>query len=159
MAYCTLANVTDRLPQITISSTSKPVAGVVTTWTNDVSVELDASLRNLGYTVPITGTDSLIIVKQMVVREVMARILDSRQGGVGMQGETGAAEHHEYYQMMLRRLMSPSDPLELPDAGRTTAEIHKGGWPKAGFGFFPDNDELTDETQGEAARVKMSTVF
>jgi hypothetical protein len=132
---------------------------LVTTWTNDVSVELDASLRNLGYTVPITGTDSLLVVKQMVVREVMARILDSRQGGVGMAGDTGATEHHAYYDKMLRRLGDPSDPLELADAPRTTAEVHKGGWPKAAFGFFPDNDESTADTAGEAARVTMGKVF
>jgi phage gp36-like protein len=71
MVYSTVAKVQAYLnnlggPGIDISPTSEPSDTQVLEWVTELSAEVDAYLRNQGYSVPVTGTTDLAILSRYV---------------------------------------------------------------------------------------------
>ena len=81
MAYAIAADVQARLAGRTISATSKPNTDQVTAWIAETEAELNGELRAARFTVPVGGTDPLLVAKAKVVSRVCARILEAYSAG------------------------------------------------------------------------------
>jgi hypothetical protein len=114
--YVTLAEVLDEAPQLKITETSKPNIQDATNIIARVEAQVDGFLRGLGYIVPITGPQSLEIVKSIVVQGSLARLLKAMFYGVRDPNDVGANDAWKEYQGKLKALATPNDPLTLIDA-------------------------------------------
>lgn len=126
MAYAVLQNVRDLIPQVVISETTKPSQGTVEDWLAQVHRIVDATLRNLGYAVPIAdaNSDAYAIMRDVVAHGVAARVIRSRFYGAGDPKAAGGDDLQRFYDDVMRRLADPKDPFEL-DAPRTGSELVK----------------------------------
>lgn len=146
MAYATSADVQAKVPQFVFSATTKPsltdIAGLIA----EVEAELDASLGNLGYVVPVTGAKSLVLVRTMVAYAALARTLDALHAGTG-QASPVADTARKYYESRLTWLGDPKHPFTLPDAPKTDSAVPKPGDENmpavVGSPELGDSDELS----------------
>lgn len=116
MAYAAIEDVTGALPQLRISATSRPDETRVEAIIEEVEAEVNASIATLGFTTPVTASNSVRILKQIVLFEVTARILYEQHAGIRNPDELGAKRAHELYVDRMKRIMDPDDPFTLPDA-------------------------------------------
>ncbi len=77
MAYCLEADV-EGLTQADYTSTTNPSTSEVSGFIDARSAEIDAVLSTLGYTVPVTATTSLAILKEICKKGVAADALRLR---------------------------------------------------------------------------------
>ncbi len=116
MPYATLQDVKDAAPQLRITQTSKPDEADAQRIVTSVNDEVDGVCSGLGYTVPVTGTKSVAILKDIVVKGSIAKLLKAMFYGVRNPDEVGANGAWKEYRAALQALIDPDDPLTLPDA-------------------------------------------
>jgi hypothetical protein len=119
--YVQVSDVKQLAPYVPISRESTPSEGMVQVWIEDVESILDATLAKMGYTTPITGPISLTIVKQLVTNAVMAQIMRARPNP-----EQDPDAFQRQYDVLMKRLRDPNDPLVLIDAVITSEAVAKG---------------------------------
>lgn len=152
MAYATIDNIRDRAPQIPITGTSKPDEETVIEWIDEQEKELDAFLETVGYVTPVTGEQSVAILRDMMVQKMIALILRARLYGIGDVNGSGAIEAEKFYDARIKWLKDPTDPFVLPDAEMNGNQPVTGGVRE--FGFTPDEDD-----PAQAPRASMAKVF
>lgn len=124
--YAEMSDVQARMPQFTLSATSKPSQQDAETFLRDAHAQVDATLENLGYVVPITGERSLSIVKGLTVALAIVSILEARSNAVGSEAATGSAKRaQEWYDARIEAIRDPNNPLELSDASRNNDRVEK----------------------------------
>jgi len=127
--YCSAVDVQARMPQFTLSATSKPSLEDVPALILDAEQELNAQLANMGYGVPIDPVVSPLswqIVVAMTAYGTIWRILEARNAAVGGDATAQSAERaNKYVADRLMWLGDPKHPFELTDAVRTQLEIMK----------------------------------
>lgn len=74
MAYCTDDEVSSEFKDIVFSATSPVTDTEVTEFVSQASAEIDSIISNR-YTTPVTGTESLKVLKQICIWLVKARIV------------------------------------------------------------------------------------
>lgn len=116
MGYATLQDVKDTIPHVTLDATSRPPAPKVEEWCEVLSKELDAILTNIGYQTPITGANSLAMLKEMVSNGVAAKVLRSQFSALRDPETLGYKSFVEEFKMKLEKLQSPDCAYMLPDA-------------------------------------------
>ena len=114
--YASLDDLKSTIPQVRISSTSRPSEDEAQAILDSVEDELNVQLANLGYTVPITGPSSKRMVKYMVLQETASRVIIEQLAGVRDPNELGAGVMHKQYQDRLDALIDPDNPYSLIDA-------------------------------------------
>ena len=152
MAYVTIDDVRARFPQVQFSANTKPSEEQVGVWISEVEAQLNASLSNLGYIVPITEAVDILQIKDRLVSKVGGRALRARLFGVGDVSQDGSREAEAEYDKWLAALMNPRSPVELTASSRTSAEVLKAGGVVRGF--VPDSD-----VAGGQARALIGKVF
>ena len=126
MPYATIGDVQARMPQFTLTATSKPTIADATIFIDDVEAEISAALANLGYVMPITGPLSLAIVRAWSAQGAIARILAARAAAVGGEGAVASAERaQKLYDDKFKQLADENYPLTLIDATMTGEEVSK----------------------------------
>jgi hypothetical protein len=100
--YCTTADVVRELPNIKIDASTKPSTTEVEQFCSDITAEMDARMRAVGITIPVTDSDLLQVLKPIAVNGVKAKILRSKQLEEG--DEERAATFEELYQGALERI-------------------------------------------------------
>lgn len=74
MAYATVNDVISALGGFTIDADSSPDDGTVATWLAEAGADLNALLREAGFSVPVTGTDPLATLNGKVAAHIAARV-------------------------------------------------------------------------------------
>lgn len=116
MPYAVISDIRAALPHIKIDAGSRPTSSEVESWCQLVSAELDAITANLGYQTPITGTNSLLMMKEMVKDAVAAKVLRSHLAGVRDPDTLGARGFIDSFKSRLEKLQSPTCGYMLSDA-------------------------------------------
>lgn len=118
MAYATLADVEDRLPNITLgdpvyNTTCKPTEAQVTTWLEDVSANvIDPVVRTLVSTMPVVDTYGLAFLETMAVNYVCAQIMRSLDRDPAI-----IAEYQAAFDDAMKLIQKRPTILEAPAAG------------------------------------------
>lgn len=110
MAYAALSDVKALAPAVPITATSQPSEGSVLAWIADVERAFNASLKGIGYQTPVTGPESVAILKLIVAHAVMAMVMRARPNP-----EQDPENFQRRYDAFLKALRDPNDPFELPD--------------------------------------------
>lgn len=117
MAYCTVADIQGEFKAATFGATSSPTDTTVTGFIAQAGAEIDATL-GLKYATPITGATSLLIVKQIAIDLVAARvknILEVKspiaQGQQAIKGDDSATAARKRLKAII-----VGQELTLPDA-------------------------------------------
>lgn len=114
MAYCTSADVLRELPNVSIDSTTQPNSDDVTQFCTDIAAEIDARLRAVGITVPITDTDGLAVLRPLSVNGVKAKILRAKE--LEDSDQEQAAVYEQLYQDALERIERRPSMLRTEDS-------------------------------------------
>jgi hypothetical protein len=136
MPYCALDDLNALVPQAPFTATSKPTAASATQWIADIAVEMDASLRNVGYVTPVAlapdGTDALLsvqILKMINAYGALGQAQAARDTAVSTAVTASGREVKniwmQRYDQKMAALTDPQDPFELPDAARTDEQLEK----------------------------------
>jgi hypothetical protein len=127
MAYCTLGDVNNLVPQQPFTATSVPTAEMVKQLIDDIAAEIDASLHNMGYIVPITGALSLVLVKNANKWGALGMAQDVRMTAVIQDGSIAGGKNvwTARYCDWKKALLDSKNPYELPDAVRTETAVVK----------------------------------
>lgn len=127
MAYATSEDVAALAPQLpSLTPTSKPSQPQVEAYVAATERQVDARLANLGYVVPITGEQSVAIVRDIVAHGALARTLRGRAFVTNNPGDlAGAKAAQDYFDAQFVALADPEDSFELPDAERTGEAVEK----------------------------------
>ncbi len=152
MAYATLVDVQQRMPQFVLTATTKPSLADAQVFLDDIDAEVESALLNMGYQLPITGTKALKQVRAIVCQGTIAQILFARAGAVGTEAAVQSAHRaQDMHDDALKALHNPRDPRELTDAARTGDEIVKpGGELRA---FSPDEDDVNQTARATVGKV------
>lgn len=111
MAYCDLADVTERLPKMTISATSSPSTADVTAWCSHVSDSIiDPEIRTV-ITLPVTDSSGLAYLKEMAILWCVAEFYRSQR----MESDY-AANYQGQFNKMLDRIMKNPSVLAPPQS-------------------------------------------
>ncbi len=115
MAYATLEDVRDRAPQLrfgqgglALDRAERIVASV--------NNQVDSIVQGLGWIVPVTGTQSVEILKDVVISGAIAQLLKAMFYGIKSPEEVGANDAWREFTAKLKALSDPDNPLTLPDA-------------------------------------------
>jgi hypothetical protein len=112
--YCVSDDVIRELPEVTIDSTTKPSKTEVDQFCSDVTAEMDARLRAVGISVPVTDADLLKVVKPIAVNGAKAKVLRAKE-----EEDERAATFEELYQSALGRIEArPSILRETESPGQ-----------------------------------------
>jgi hypothetical protein len=124
MAYATIDDVRALAPQFVMSTTTRPSEAQVIAYLDDVTLEVEAALSNLGYVVPVaSGPRALSMLRIIVAHGALSRAMYARSFGMGNPKDMGTDEVEAKYQRWLKDLASPSNRLvELNDAPRTSRQ-------------------------------------
>lgn len=130
--YCTVLDVNALAPQVPFSATSKPSESQVASFIEDIALEMDASLSNVGYTVPVVaGVKSLALLRRMCAYGALGLSQAARDTGVNTAISASGREVEnlwsQKYTARMKALTNPQDPFELPDAPRTSQQLEKQG--------------------------------
>lgn len=128
--YCTLEDLNQLAPQAPFSTTSRPSAVAVTAWIDDIALEMDASLANVGYVVPVVGGPlALQLLRRISSYGALGLAQASRDTGVTTAVSASGKEVEniwsQKYTQRMKALTNPQDPFELPDAPRTSEQLEK----------------------------------
>jgi hypothetical protein len=111
MPYAGIQDVRDLAPYVRIDQNSQPAEGTVLKWITETETLVDATLKGIGYEVPITGASSRAITRDIVANLVMARVMRGRPNP-----ESDPEAFRRAGDDILKRLRDPNDPLEFVDA-------------------------------------------
>lgn len=128
--YCAIGDVNAMVPQAPFSTTSKPTATDVTAWIDEIALEMDASLGNVGYAVPVAaGPKALTLLRRICAYGVLGLAQAARDTGVTTAVNAAGKEVEniwsQRYRARMKALCDPQDPFELPDAQRTNEQLQK----------------------------------
>ena len=80
--YTTIGAVNAFVPQAPFSANSKPTDANVTLWIDDIAQEMDASLANVGYVVPVvSGAKALQLLDRICAYGVLGLAQAARDTG------------------------------------------------------------------------------
>jgi len=112
--YCVSDDVIRELPEVKIDSTTLPSKVEVDQFCSDVTAEMDARLRAVGISVPVTDEDLLKVLRPIAVNGAKAKVLRAKQ-----EEDERAATFEELYQSALGRIEArPSILRETENPGR-----------------------------------------
>lgn len=124
MAYCVIGDIQDEMGQ-TFTTTSRPTTANVEEAIDGVSGEIDGVLKSRGYSVPVTSTSSLALLKRYTKFGASAQAWHMGYVGDEPSRVTYWREAYDNFIARLRR-----GEQELPD------ETASGGAPM-GFSVAP----------------------
>lgn len=127
MAYATLQEVLDQAPQLKIHATSKPSTTDAEAIVASVNGQVNSVLNGLGYTIPISATESplsVALLKDIVIQGSIAKILKAMFYGIRSPQDVGANDAWREFTSKLSALGNQSDPMTLPDANMTAVAQH-----------------------------------
>lgn len=130
--YATLDDLNRLVSQVPFSATSKPTEAAVTQFIDDIAVEMDASLANVGYVVPVvSGPLALQLLRRICTYGALGLAQAARDTGVttavNARGQEVENLWSQKYTARMKALTNPQDPFELPDAPRTSEQLLKQG--------------------------------
>jgi len=111
MPYASVSDVQALAPHVPLNAQSKPSLTDVQRWIDETETLVDSVLRTVGWQTPITGSESLKIVRRIVAHGVMAQVMRARPNA-----ETDPDKFQAVFDRMLKSLEVSDDPLDLPDA-------------------------------------------
>jgi phage gp36-like protein len=91
MSYATATQVQEEFSGVTFSTTSSPTLATVERWLLEADAVIESAL-GLRYVVPITGTNSLVVVRNIEILLVRARV----RKRLNRIGQLGDAERKVY---------------------------------------------------------------
>jgi hypothetical protein len=108
--YATVADVQTLLNSasgtgITIGAGSVPTETQVEGFIDQVAAEVNSVLRSIGYTVPVTGSNDILMLTRYVAQKAAAKTYDAGYGGFG-ETPHRIKEWEEEYKTFLERLIS-----------------------------------------------------
>lgn len=118
--YITVANVASKIQGVTFSDTSSPTATEVEQNISLIEAEMNAALLQVGFVVPITGTESLKIVMAVALWGAAAWVIDDIYALTSSEEDQRAARWWKKYEKMMQAIIG-SGGDELHDAPRATA--------------------------------------
>jgi len=154
MAYATLDEVQQRIPQFQLTATTKPSTATAAVFLSDTESQFDSAMSNLHYTVPITGTRALSQAREIVCQGTIAKILYARGAALGTDAAFQSADRaQKQYDDALKALADPKDPRVLDDAPRVTTGAGKSATTElSGLLLDTDGEEIEP-------RITMTTKF
>jgi len=109
MAYALYSDVQEKIHHLIINATSNPTTTEVTEYIAQKEAEMDARFKAAGVTVvPITGSDLLIVVKQIIINGVLAEIYRSLE----TEGET-SDRYQKLYEDAMKNIEKHPNILEV----------------------------------------------
>lgn len=116
MAYCTNAHVSAEFKGVTFGASTSPTSTTVDRFIEEADAEIDSKV-GLKYETPVTGSTSLIIVRQISIWLVAARIKEISRVKTGATTAEQEAREGDLRKMALERLDKiASGEILLPDA-------------------------------------------
>jgi hypothetical protein len=154
-AYATIDDVQRRMPQFTLTATTRPTIDSAQVFLDDTIAQFDAAMEQIGYVTPITGEKSLRQVIEIVSQGTICKILYARASAIGGDAAVQSAERAcKQYNDALLALADPNNPISLVDA-EMVGEI-KAGIPIPPMGLI---DNVVLEEDERYPRVTMDTKF
>lgn len=128
--YCLIADVNTLVPQAPFTTTSRPTIAQVEAVIEQVADRIDATIGNVGYTVPVvSGDKALSLLREACAWGALGMAQTIRGSavnvGVGDKGEPTENIWTRKFERWLKALTAPQDPFELPDAPRTSEQLLK----------------------------------
>ena len=131
-AYCTTADIEAEIKALSLSASSIPTTTQVTEFIDQESARIDSYLSSR-YTTPISGTESLLIVKRLCIALVSWRVSDiistrkvsQLPNGMISQDLSGATA---YKQAMKDLELYRKGLISLPDSTVANASAGKSGF-------------------------------
>lgn len=143
MPYATVADVQARMPQFTLTATTRPTLDQAQIFLDDSIAQMEAALSNLGYVIPITGALSIPQVREAVCDRAICRILHARGAAVGTDAAFQSANAAcDRYDAFLKALADSDSPIELSDAQRTETAVDKPKNLVMGLVFDDNGDRI-----------------
>jgi hypothetical protein len=128
-SYATTADVNALAPQALFSATSRPSLTQVQLFVDDGTNVINATLANIGYVTPITGTIALAECKKANAWYALGIAQQVRDTAVATatsdKGTPGKNIWTRMFEEWLARLVDPRNPFELPDAPRNNEQLEK----------------------------------
>lgn len=127
-SYCTISDVNALVPQSPFTSTTVPTQAQVEQFIVDISTIIDATLGNLGYTVPIpvaSAPQTKIILTRLTASGALGLALQVRLTAVSPDSALTNNVWTLRFEKWLTALKDNTDPFELPDAPRTGKQVIK----------------------------------
>jgi len=116
VAYATVEDVQAEAPQLRLTDASRPTLDEARRLVAQVDSYVNTVVRGLGYATPVTGPQSLILLRDIVVQGSIAKILKAMFYGIKNPDDVGANEAWRDFTTKLKRLQDSDDPFVLPDA-------------------------------------------
>lgn len=128
--YCTVDDVNNLTPQVPFTATSKPPQATVNGFIDDIAREMDASMSNIGYVVPVvSGEKALQLLRRICAYGALGLAQAVRHTGINTATDSGKTERDNIwtlqYRARMKALCNPQDPFELPDAPRSGEQLIK----------------------------------
>ncbi len=147
--YCDLSDVNDLVPQAPFTASSRPSDGKVADLIESVALEIDATIGNVGYVVPVVeGARALALLKETCAWGVLGIAQTIRETGVKVAvSDRGQPIENIWtlkYRRRLEALTDPRDSFELPDAPRTSEQLLKQGEDVLRSHVQADTDRFAD---------------
>lgn len=121
MAYCTSAQVAEEFNGVSFGASTNPTSTTVDRWIAEADQLIDSKV-GLRYTVPITNASDLILIRQISIMLVAARVR-RRLNRTGPDGETAkvkVTDTHDQAMKMLDQIVKGL--MDLPNSDlRNTA--------------------------------------
>lgn len=128
-AYCSTTDVNGYVPQAPFTATSRPTLAQVQAFVDDGGRVIDATLANVGYVTPITGTVALAECKKANAWYAVGIAQQVRDTAVTTatsdKGQPTKNIWTRMFEEWLQRLTNPDNPFELPDAPRNNEQLQK----------------------------------
>jgi hypothetical protein len=119
MPYAQVSDVRSLAPHVPINASSQPSEGDVAAWLRDLELNFDATLKSIGYEVPVVGPNAAAVLRLPLANAAMAMVMRARPNP-----ESDPEAFQKQYDAFLRSLTDPRNPYELPaDAVRVDAPI------------------------------------
>ncbi len=116
MAYCTTTHVSGEFKGVTLSSSTTPTDTTVERFIAEADAEIDSKV-GLKYETPVTGTTALIVVRQISIWLVAARVKEIFKVKTGASSAEQEAREGDLRKMAMDRLDRIAKGEELlPDA-------------------------------------------
>lgn len=128
MAYANISDVNVLVPQSPFTATTTPTQAMVEQFLIDISAIIDASLGNLGYTVPVpvaSAPQSKIILTRLCSSGALGMALQVRLTAIAPDQALVNNVWTMRFEKWLTALKDNTDPFELPDAPRTSKQVIK----------------------------------
>ncbi len=124
-SYATISNVNALVPQVPFTATTTPTQAQVENFITQISARVDASLSNIGYVTPITGTLALALVQEAVAWGALGLAQQSRITSIAPDQAVGLSVWTKMFNDWIKALADPNNPFELTDAPRNNKQVIK----------------------------------